>query len=126
MEWLKNRQKAADYFEFLIADANASKVELFMSQINLGEIYYSTAKDWDIARADNILERMLGLPIETVSVSDEGVLDAARLKSSFKISYADAFAASLAMRLDCPLVTGDPEFLLLARAGLLKVDWVGA
>lgn len=126
IEWLKNRKRAADYFELLIANANASAVELFMSRINLGEVYYSTAKDWDIVRANKILEQMLLLPIEMVSVFDEGVLAAARLKSSYKISYADAFAASLAMRLDCPVVTGDPEFLMLDRAGLLKVDWIGA
>lgn len=69
---------------------------------------------------------MLLLPIEMVGVSDEGVLAAARLKSSYKISYADAFAASLAMTLDCPVVTGDPEFLVLERTGSLKVDWIGA
>lgn len=64
MEWLKGRRKAADYFELLIADANGSRVELFMSRINLGEIYYSTAKDWDTVRAERFLYRCCCYPLK--------------------------------------------------------------
>jgi predicted nucleic acid-binding protein len=37
----------------------------------------------------------------------------------FPIAYADAFAAALAQKYNCPLVTGDPEF---RRVDQLELD----
>jgi predicted nucleic acid-binding protein len=73
-----------------------------------------------------VLMGMQELPIDLVSVSDGMVLQAARLKITHTISYADAFAASLAMELKCPLVTGDMEFLALLKSGIIQLDWIGA
>jgi len=72
------------------------------------------------SRADVVLTRMQELRIDLVSVSGELVLQ------THRISYADAFAAGLAMELRCPLVTGDPEFLALAKSGIIELDWIGA
>jgi uncharacterized protein len=43
-------------------------------------------------------------------VTEERNLAAAWLKAKYPISYADAFAASLAQEVGASLVTGDPEF----------------
>jgi predicted nucleic acid-binding protein len=126
MQWLKDRKRAADYLDLLLAKARLSEVQLFMSRMNLGEVYYTTAREWGASRADVVLTRMWELPIDLVSVSDELVLHAARLKMTHRISYADVFAAGLAMELRCPLVTGDPEFLALAKSGIIELDWIGA
>jgi predicted nucleic acid-binding protein len=126
MGWLKDRKRAADYFDLLLAKAGRSEVRLFMSRMNLGEVYYSTAKAWGVARADAVMERLHELPVHLVSVSDESVLRAAQLKITHKISYAGAFVAGLAMELGCPLVTGDTEFLALAKSGIIQLDWIGA
>jgi predicted nucleic acid-binding protein len=126
MEWLKDRKRVADYIDLLLAKARLSEVRLFMSRMNLGEIYYSTAREWGGLRADVVVADLQQLPIELISVSDEAVLRAAHLKIAHKISYADAFAAGLALELKCPLVTGDGEFLLLAKSGILELDWIGA
>ena len=126
MEWLKDRGRAADYVDLLLARSKQLQVRLFMSRINLGEVYYSTARAWDVTRADFILARMYELPIDMVSASDDAVLSFARLKIVHNISYADVFAAGLAMELRCPLVTGDPEFRALAQSGMIELDWIGA
>jgi len=126
MEWLKDRKRAADYLDLLLAKASMSEVRLFMSRMNLGEVYYSTARQWGVPRADVVLTRMQELPIDLVSVSDAAVVQAAALKIAHKISYADGFAAGLAMELGCPLVTGDTEFLPLAKSGIIQLDWIGA
>jgi predicted nucleic acid-binding protein len=126
MEWLKDRKRAADYIDLLLAKARRSEVRLFLSRMNFGEIYYTTAREWGVPRADVVLADLQELPIELVSVSDEAVLQAAHLKVAHKISYADAFAAGLAMELKCPLVTGDGEFMPLAKSGILELDWIGA
>jgi predicted nucleic acid-binding protein len=44
------------------------------------------------------------------------------LKGRYPIAYADAFAAALAQKHRCPLVTGDPEFRTVAG---LDLDWIG-
>ena len=67
------------------------------------------------------------LPIEVISVDDELVIEAARIKSSSSASYADCFAAALALRFDAPVVTGDPDFReLLVTQPKLRIEWVGA
>ncbi len=40
------------------------------------------------------------------------VLDVARIKADVPLSYADAFAAALAVAQDAELWTGDPELLV--------------
>jgi predicted nucleic acid-binding protein len=42
-------------------------------------------------------------------VTDDAVFNAARLRMSYAISYADAFAAAAAEELDAVLVSEDPE-----------------
>lgn len=92
-----------------------------MSIINLGEVYYRTAKASDEANARSILERFRLAPIGIVPVEDGLVIEAASLKARFPISYADAFAAALAVRRGARVVTGDPDFEPLAAARILKI-----
>ena len=126
MEWLKNRQPQADRLRGLIESARRGELTLRISIVNVGEVYYSSAKEWGIDRANQILEQMQELPIVFVSIEDGDVLAAARLKAVQRISYADAFAADLAIREDCRLVTGDPDFRALEYAGVLQLEWLGA
>ncbi len=107
MEWLKDRTPVADILDDLIARADKKEIELSMSMINGGEVYYNSAREWGLARAEEILAQLRKLPIELVSARDEDVIAAARLKVVSGISYADGFAACLAIRLACPLLTGD-------------------
>jgi predicted nucleic acid-binding protein len=124
MEWLKDHALVADFFDDLIERAVRAEIILLMSIVNLGEVHYSAAKKWGPERADEILGRVRELPITVISASDEAVFAAARLKAVYPISYADAFAASLAIGRFCPLITGDEEFRLLEDAGLIKVEWL--
>jgi ribonuclease VapC len=49
------------------------------------------------------------------------VLAAAHIKARFPIAYADAFAVVAALEHGGVVLTGDPEFRPLARAGLVAV-----
>ncbi len=51
------------------------------------------------------------------------MIEAAKLKSGRRISYADAFAVTLAVREGATLVTGDPE--LRGMQDILRVEWLG-
>jgi predicted nucleic acid-binding protein len=63
--------------------------------------------------AEKKAKEIAGLPIEIVGVDNENlelVRQAAMYKATKKLSYADAFAASLAKIRNAELVTGDREF----------------
>lgn len=82
-----------------------------MSWINLGEVY-------DVLRRahgeDEAMETVRDLRLEVdARLPDQGdVLDAARIKADHPMSYADAFAAALAVAHGSELWTGDPELLV--------------
>jgi predicted nucleic acid-binding protein len=126
MEWLKERPRTTQLFLELLEKVEASKVELYMSEITAGEIYYLTAKDWGIPRAEEMLGLFEAWSVQTLNASRDRILGAARLKAVHAISYADAFVAALGLELDFPVITGDPDFLMLEAATGLRVHWVGA
>ena len=87
---------------------------LFLSIINLGEVYYIVGRAKDLQEAEETIAEIRRLPLTVVPVDDQQVMAAAKLKARFTISYADAFALATAVQLDAPLVTGDPELTALA------------
>ena len=98
--------------------------ECWMTVINLGEIYYRAAKEANIQIAREVLALVEQLPIEFVEASRILALAAADIKAQYALSYADCFAAALALQLDAAVVTGDPEFEQLERAGVISIEWL--
>jgi ribonuclease VapC len=125
LAWLKDQHPGAEAMELLWRTAAAGRVRLILNLINLGEVYYLSAKAESLAAAGRVLKELRAMPLEVWPVSEELVMKAAELKARFPISYADAFAAATAIAASAPLVTGDREFRRLERAGLLKLEWAG-
>ena len=126
MEWLKDAELVAERFDKLLANSEAGEVELIISQITVGEIFYVTAKRYGIFKAEQLLELMEDWTVVIVEASEARVLAAARLKAGHSISYGDAFVAALSFELHAPVLTGDSDFLQLERAVGLRVEWMGA
>jgi len=105
-----NRERGFEKVRSLLRAAEVSAEPLLMNEINIGEVYYVTAKDRSVDHAEEFLRRLETLPIQPISNSFAEVLEAARIKARFPISYADAFAVATAVRMDAVIVTGDPEF----------------
>lgn len=126
MEWFRGREPARAAFRELLSEAACGRLSLCMSRINLGEIYYSTAKSFDDVTATALVRQLTAILIEIVSVTDADVDAAAKLKAHYRISYADAFAAVLSIDRSAALVTGDPDFLPLASDGVVQLHWIGA
>ena len=82
-----------------------------MSWINVGEVYCSIRRRWGSPLADRVLPRLLGNVTAEIPTASR-VIEAATLKSEYRISYADAFAAVTAVAHDADLWTGDPELLI--------------
>lgn len=106
----------------LLREAEASDRPAIMNEINVGEVYYRTAKDRSTAQADAFLRILETLPVRIVGNTFPQVLDAARLKARYPIAYADAFALATAIRERAVLVTGDPEFR--AIGDLVEIQWI--
>lgn len=94
----------------LLTRATAGEISLAMSMINIGEIIYLASRKLGKTKARRLLDDLRTFPIKFYEVTEERIFTAAWLKADVPMSYADAFAASLARELNATLVTGDVEF----------------
>jgi predicted nucleic acid-binding protein len=106
-------EPGADQVYRLLLDAERSGVKLLMSVINLGEVWYSIARGYSVATAEEKLREIREMAIETVDADWNLTRQAAKFKAGGRIAYADCFAAALAKDRKAQLVTGDPEFKAL-------------
>jgi PIN domain nuclease of toxin-antitoxin system len=94
----------------ILKEASAGRASAFLSVLNLGEIIYIIERRLGRDTAEGTLGDILRLPIQLAEASIDRVLGAAHIKAHHAISYADAFAVSLARELNATVVTADPEF----------------
>jgi uncharacterized protein len=107
----------------LLKRAEHGEVFLAMSSINMGELVYTIGRQQGREKAQAVLDDLRSLPVTFYEATEERILAAAWLKAEYPISYADAFAASLAQELGASLVTGDPEFKAIKQD--LSLVWLG-
>jgi predicted nucleic acid-binding protein len=125
LAWLKRQQPGAGIMRELWRKAYAGHSRLVLHCVNLGEIFYLTAKLKNLDAAEMLVQRLQGMPVDVMPVSDSMVFAAARLKAQHRISYADAFAVVTAIQIGAKLVTGEPEIRELAARGVLELHWAG-
>jgi len=106
----------------LLNEAEENQIEIFMHIINLGEVYYHTFRVTSQKEAEEILKKVRLLPIKIISASDTTVLEAAKIKGQYPISYADAFAVAAAIQKKAIIVTSDPEYKKVEK--LIKILWL--
>ena len=119
--YLENEPGASRMIE-LFKDARDSETDVLLCLINWGEIYYITRRELGSERAEEVVTLLTSLPIEIVGVDLELTRAAAELKSRYRMSYADCFAAALARSRSARLVTGDPEFRQVEKD--VAVEWI--
>ena len=117
-----NSEPAGAEVKRLLEAANEQQTALFLSQINLGEIYYIAYRRRGPDKAQEAIKTLRALPITLCEASEVRILAAAEIKAQHSVSYADAFGAALAQELRATLVTGDPEFKKLEPG--LAVMWL--
>jgi predicted nucleic acid-binding protein len=99
----------------LIAEANERETPLWMSVINAGEVWYIIARRTSEAEADSTIAELQSLGIQFDNAEWKISRQAGVFKSKYTMSYADAFAAALALQKNAHLVTGDQEFKQVQR-----------
>jgi len=106
-----------------IKDLLASDEVLFMNDINVGEAFYVLAKERGVEKAEYFVNTILpNLPIKVVPNTLQDVLEAARIKATHSISYADCFVVATALKKDAAIVTGDPEFKKVQKT--VEIEWM--
>jgi uncharacterized protein len=121
LEWLLGQPGAPKVRE-LLDQASDGQHHLQMNWINVGEVIYMLVRKRSRQSSEDFLARLPSLPIRLIVPTADSFVRAARIKSNFKLSYADAFAVDLAVEQQAGIVTGDPE---IAALGFVKVVWVG-
>ena len=120
---LLHLEESASVVEECLERALESDELLPMCTVNWGEVLYRVASGHR-ARASEAVAIIDTLPIALVDADRDLTVRAAMLKATHGLGYADSFAAALAMLLDAPLMTGDPDFLPMREAGL-KLEFLG-
>lgn len=117
-----NGEEGAGKVRQALEEARDAQETLLLTEINAGEVYYILSRKRGVDKADYFLETILpGLPIRLVPTDFSLVMEAARLKSSHPLSYADCFAVAAAVRAGAVVLTGDPEFGAVAE--IIAIEW---
>ncbi len=123
--WLQGEEPASSEVHQLLESGGRSETRLFISLINAGEVFYLIAKRQGAALAERFLADLATMPIQPLLPDRRLVLNAARLKSRYPISYADTFAVETAREQNAILVTGDRELWRLSKHQPVELLWVG-
>jgi len=115
-------EKGADLVEQFLHEAENGRLKAYMSEINLGEVYYQTIRKIGLESAQAYIERLTQLPLEIISPSSEIIMRASEIKAQYAISYADCFAVATALIFSAAILTGDPEFKKVENS--VQIIWV--
>jgi predicted nucleic acid-binding protein len=119
LAYLKREGKYKKVKDLLVSE----EVFLLMNEINVGETFYILARERGLEKAEYFVNMILpSLPIETVPNTLDDVIEAARIKTTHSISYADCFVVATASRENAAIITGDPEFKKVQKA--VEIEWM--
>lgn len=103
---------------------SAADTLVLINEYNLGEVYYILARGRGPDQAEYFLNTILpSLPLHRSDNTFRDVIEAAKIKGQYALSYADCFAVATAIKEKATVVTGDPEFRKVE--GLVGIDWLG-
>lgn len=107
----------------LITAAHDESTPIYMSVVNLGEVWYIIAREVSEEEANQSIKELHDLLIVFEDANWSIAQEAARFKSKQRMSYADCYAAALAKLKKADLVTGDKEFKSVEDQ--VNILWVG-
>lgn len=108
--FFENRRVVAEKMRQLLGEALRQDLPLLISAVTWGEVFYIAWRRHGEHGARETEGRLQRMPIAVIAADRERATRAGTLKQRHGLSYADAFAAELAMERGAWLVTADPEF----------------
>ena len=119
--WLQE-ERGYQTVDELLDEAEKGSSAFSIHIVNLAEVYCRICRLAGTKQAEETLAKIRLLPIRVLSVSDEDVMGAAKIKGKYPISYADAFVVAKALQTGATVVTGDPEYKVVSK--LVKILWI--
>lgn len=102
---------------------SSKESELLMNDINIGETFYILTRERGLDKAEYFINAILpNLPIIKIGNAFSDVMQAAKIKAQYPISYADCFAVATAIREKAVIITGDPDFKHVEK--IVEIDWL--
>lgn len=116
------KEKGYEKVVHLLEEINKSGASKYINAINLGEIIYSTKREFGDQKKLEVLANIERLGFNILPIPNNLIFEAAEYKAQYNISYADCFALASAIEHKAALVTGDPEFKKVEH--LVEIVWV--
>ena len=117
-------EPGAETVQKLLESAKKGEIVIFTSFVSFTEVFYITLREKKEEEAKERIKLMNVLAMMRVESSQELGLIAGRLKSTYRLSFADTWIAATAIFYDAILVHKDPEFeQLKGKLEMLKLPY---
>lgn len=102
-------EEGADIIQGIISKAYFKESQIFISKINLLEVFYDVYRSQGKKEAEGFLDDIINSPVKIIETMKKSVfVEAGRLKASYRISLADSvFLAEILMNEGYIGVTAD-------------------
>lgn len=121
-----NDEEGADIAEDVFQKAKMGNCVIYMNKLNILEIYYVVYRRAGKEIAEDVLVKMLNLPLIVIdTLNDDLFKEAGSLKATYKISLADSISLAEAKTREARILTADHhEFDLLDKEGEVVFYWI--
>ncbi len=116
------KEKGYEKVAYLLEDIKKKDGIKYVNAINLGEIIYSTKREFGDHKKLEVLASIERLNFKILPITNSLIFQAAEYKAQYSISYADCFILASAIEHSAAIVTGDPEFKKVE--GLVDIFWI--
>jgi ribonuclease VapC len=116
------KEKGYEKVVHLLEEIRKTGAVKYISAVNLGEIIYSTKKEFGDQKKLEVLANIERLNFTILPIPNSLIFQAAEYKAQYALSYADCFALASAVEHKATLVTGDPEFKKVEH--LVNIIWI--
>jgi len=116
------KEKGYEKVVHLLEEIRKTGATKYINAINLGEIIYSTKKEFGDQKKLEVLANIERLNFTILPIPNNLIFQAAEYKAQYAISYTDCFALASAVEHKATLVTGDPEFKKVEH--LVDIVWI--
>jgi predicted nucleic acid-binding protein len=119
-----NAEPGAEKIRNLLWEATNGEISVYISPVNLLEVYYDRIKVENLEKADAILQWIYSSAIEVLETIPAALIrEAARFKTVYDMSLADTFSCATASWLSATLVTADGEIKPIEAVEPVTILW---
>lgn len=116
------KEKGYEKILQLLEDIKKGGATKYINAINLGEIIYTTQREFGDQKKLEVLAHIERLNFRLLPIPNQLIFQAAEYKAQFSIPYADCFVLASAVEHKAVIVTGDPDFKKVKHVA--EILWV--